>query len=257
MKTIDKEIVKARFGKNFHTYQNEASVQKNVAKRLADTLHHFQTEPMTRALEIGCGTGFLTENMWFSYDIGTYYLNDLVNPMSGEILKMAVDQAFYNYSFLPGDAELIQYPQHLDTIVSSSTVQWFGSLEKFSKKAAQALKTDGILAFSTFGTQNFREIKTTLGVGLDYSSPEELSSIFSEKFDLLHQDQWRQTLWLDSPWQVLRHIKTTGVNGCGKDFLGKEKLKKFEESYYANFSNSEGKVSLTYQPIICVMKARR
>lgn len=63
-------------------------------------------------------------------------------------------------SFLPCDAETLDFPQGTDLITSCSTLQWFADTERFFARCHHFLSDGGILAFSTFGKKNMREIHT-------------------------------------------------------------------------------------------------
>ena len=77
-------------------------------------------------------------------------------------------------SFLPCDAETLDFPQGTDLITSCSTLQWFADTERFFTRCHHFLSDGGILAFSTFGKRNMQEIHTLTGHGLEYFSLEEL-----------------------------------------------------------------------------------
>ena len=66
-------------------------------------------------------------------------------------------------SFLPCDAETLDFPQGTDLITSCSTLQWFADTERFFTRCHHFLSDGGILAFSTFGKRNMQEIHTLTG----------------------------------------------------------------------------------------------
>ena len=73
---MNKELIKLRFQKNLNTYSQNAYIQLKMAKRL---LSFLPEKEYKRILEIGCGSGLLTQlaNEKLSFD--KYIANDIVD----------------------------------------------------------------------------------------------------------------------------------------------------------------------------------
>lgn len=256
MYITDKKIVRRRFGKSVETYNRHATVQQQIATKLAALLMNFNKKHFERALEIGCGTGLLTQKILSNYSVGEYMLNDLVDSAFKEVQQVTTGLNSGKFKFISGDAETTDFPGNIDAIFSSSSFQWFNNLESFISRMHGLLNSDGIIAFSTFGEDNFMEIKTILNVGLNYKTLAELISFLSPNFDIIHAEEWRQQEQFQCPNTVLKHMKLTGVNGLKKSFFGKEKLLTFNEKYCQLFSNKDKSVNLTYHPIIIIARKK-
>ena len=159
-------------------------------------------------------------------------------------------------SFLPGDAEALDFPRETDLITSCSTLQWFNDPGAFLTRCHQALVADGLLAFSTFGTTNMHEIRQLTGHGLDYLSVEELQALLSPHFDILHAEEEVVTLPFPTPQAVLKHLKQTGVTGTEKRIWTRSRLQSFCKEYTTRFSDAAGNVSLTYHPIYIIARKK-
>lgn len=251
----DKSIIEKCFTKGSETYNNEALIQKKIAAKLAHLLLNLGFEKFEQVLEIGCGTGFLTKQIINNFSFQEYYLNDLVNKTVNEIITPS-PIAIKNLKFIKGDAETISFPENMDAIVSTSTFQWFNFLEEFISKMQKLLKKKGVFAFSTFGPNNYKEIKSTLNIGLSYKSKEEIERILNANFEIIHSEEWTEQKHFNSPTEVLKHMKLTGVNGVKTSYIGKERLTKFHNDYVRLFSNTLNQVSLTYNPIIIIAKQK-
>lgn len=253
--TVDKETVKKRFGKGIATYEKHAVVQKRICKKLTDCLKETAIASCKNFLEVGCGSGLLTNEILKSIHPEKFYVNDIVPETKVEIETVFKKHYFSQWTFLEGDAEKIDFPDNLDLVLSTSTLQWFNSLSSFFHKVHGSLKSNGIFAFSTFGPENFKEIRTTLNIGLHYHHKNNLLLMLVESFDILHIHEYDDILCFQDPFEVLKHIKYIGANGINVPSLSRKDLRHFEKEYYKrNCFYEKGHVTLTYQPIIVIAK---
>ena len=129
-------------------------------------------------VELGCGTGSYSRMLLNTLQPETLLLNDLCRDMEECVRELCTTRT-PRVSFLPGDAEALDFPRETDLITSCSTLQWFNDPGAFLTRCHQAPVADGLLAFSTFGTTNMHEIRQLTGHGLDYLSVEELQALLS------------------------------------------------------------------------------
>jgi len=251
---VDKEIVRKRFGKSWQNYNQHASVQRDVCQQLTDSLATNERTNFGSLLEVGCGSGLLTREILKKIRTQRYYANDLVDEQENGIAQVFRQCGFENWSFLEGDAEAIEFPQQLDAVISTSTVQWFDNLPAFIRKVHHVLKADGIFAFSTFGPENFHEIRSTCQQGLLYYSAYELQEMIADYFTVECLQDEKVQLHFNSPVEVLRHIKNTGVNAVSRTSCwNRLKLQEFEMNYPRSEKND---FTLTYHPIILLAKKK-
>jgi len=252
----DKEIVKKRFGNKLSTYHHEAQVQKQIAFKLASLFFETHDDSINRVLEIGCGTGFLTKQILTKGSINELFLNDIADSAFEETQKVLTKLNFKNYQFLTGDAEHIAFPTNIDVVFSSSCFHWFNDLQCFFRNMHEILNSNGYFVFSSYGEENFKEIKETLNIGLTYSSLQEQIDLLSPDFEIIHGEEWTEVIPFANPKEVLKHIKQTGVNALQKGFFGKERLQTFNDKYLSHFSNVDGSVNLTYHPLIIIARKK-
>ncbi len=149
---IDKELVAKRFSYSRSTYDREASVQRQVAEKmmrlLTDALlsagiprpqlpTHFR-----HIVELGCGTGSYSRMLLNTLQPETLLLNDLCRDMEECVRELCTTRT-PRVSFLPGDAEALDFPRETDLITSCSTLQWFNDPGAFLTRCHQALVADG------------------------------------------------------------------------------------------------------------------
>ena len=247
---IDKQILRTRFEANYNTYDLFATVQESICLQLNSKLEKLQLAP-EKILEVGAGTGLLTKRLKQLYPTAKMVINDL-SPMTEEFIsKYATGTEIFNI----GDAEQIDLGSGYDLVASSSAVQWFVDLKAFFQKTKAAMRSGGVLALSTFGNNNFTEIKQLTGSGLDYVPFTELKELIkSLGFEIIDSVEYCHTMYFDSPLEVLKHIKATGVNSLHRQVWTPGRLRRFVDDYKQIFSDENDSVKLTYHPIILICK---
>jgi len=235
---MNKELIKKRFQKNIETYAENAKVQKQMAEKL---LTYLEEEEYSQVLEIGCGVGILTEKLCSKIKYDSYTANDIVPDCEQYLNKISE-----NINFVCEDIEeyILNYSNQFDLIISNASFQWVEDFEKFIHKLLKKLKPNGILIFSTFGKENFREIRMISDKTITYYSKSELENILNSYS--CKTDEEIYVLSFKTPREVLKHIKLTGVNSIENTHWTKSDLTKFENAYN-NFCSQ--KPTLTYNPI--------
>lgn len=244
----NKILIEQRFTKALHTYKKNASMQIYMANELLTLIKKISNkEEFKDIFEFGCGCGLLTNEFLKKYDFTSYLANDIVEKCSDYMLQMSK-----KIDFICGDIEKINIDKKFDLIISNATFQWLNNPNETIKTLISHLKPAGILAFTTFGINNFKELKQ-LGYGLDYMDIKSLKSLFGNNQDNLFIKEEIKTLKFNTPYEVLKHIKLSGVNAIKKSSFTKSKLNKLIDDYYKYFKiNSENLVSLTYHPIYII-----
>lgn len=245
---MDKALLKERFRKAASSYETEAVTQRDIAARLwSMTQTVIDPAGCAEILEIGCGTGFLTRN--YIHNTGKQVtLNDIydISDSFTDIPKAR---------FLIGDAEQTEWNNSFDLILSASSIQWFSNLDTFFAKCDESLNPDGIIALSTFGPQNFIEIREAGGKSLNYMSIEELTEKFSAHFDILAVKEETITLRFPDVRNILRHIKNTGVMGGLGNGASLRELIAFESRFRTLWMH-HGYAPLTYHPVYLIGKKK-
>lgn len=245
---IDKNLIGRRFTENVKGYEIEAEIQRKVAIKLHQMWVAHQAPADKCILEIGIGTGFLTR----------LYVNEQIssNSVAVDLADSAtLQKALYKSGVdFPGNiitADAEQFikncePESFDTIVSSSTIQWFCRLEDFFQNVKKALKPGGLGVFSTFENGTFQEIKNITGRSLNYPTIDKIKTILPRGFEIVETLSEEHVMKFDNGTQLMRHIQSTGVNSLGSPMSYGETLRLLK--------SLDKHPQLTYRPIYIILK---
>ena len=239
---MKKELVKQQFSKNLTNYEENAVVQMIMAEKLVNLL---PKKEYKNILEIGCGTGFLTKLLNKNIKFETYTTIDIVGECKDYIQSINP-----NINFIKGDIEKTELTKKYDLIISNAVFQWITNFEKFINTLNANLNDNGILAFTTFGKENFVEIRKVGKVSLDYLSKEEIKELLSN-YNIEHIEEETIIKNFENIKNMLMHMKKTGVNSLSEKTWSIKEINAFIKHYKELYNDN---VSLTYNPIYVIAK---
>ncbi len=188
-----KNNVIRNFDKNSITYDQNCEVQKAIAQSLAADLP--DNKNISDILEIGCGTGNLTQYLLCLYKNKNLCITDISPAMIDMAKEKLPDK---NIKWAVFDGENPDISQKYDLIVSNMAFQWFEDMDSTIINLSKSLNDGGSLFYSVPSKESFKEWKTTLeslnlpsGI-LDFTAPpsiyrqEEMQVNYINAFDFLH-----------------------------------------------------------------------
>ncbi len=239
---IDKRLVGEKFRKSASRYDDNAPVQRVIARHLHDMWLANTAEAPSSILEIGYGTGFLTTLYTSSWPDADLSLWDLA--------PQPVEGVPANTTITAGDGEKLIAGIPADTfdvIATASCVQWFQSIPKFLRRAARAVKPGGLIVVSTFGPGNIAEVAEVTHFPLRYYSADELRAMTPEGCDVIALEENEIKLNFPSPRHVMSHLRNTGVNALRHAAMT---VTDFTRLYPVTPAGAP----LTYRPIYFIIK---
>lgn len=240
----DKDLIKKRFEKSLSTYTQNAIVQRHMAAELLANLIKYRNKNFNSMLEIGCGTGVLTKKIINKLSYEELFINDMIEQPINEISTFSD-----KIKKLPGDCENIPFPNNLDLVISNATFQWVEDLNSLLNKIHSSLKSDGILAFTTFGRTNLYQIKILTGKSLNYWNKQTIEDILGKNFRIIYSHEETINIEFNSVYDILTHLKLSGVNSLEETKWTKNDLKIFGGKYNKFFKMHNNELILTYQPL--------
>ncbi|MDO5680744.1 MAG: malonyl-ACP O-methyltransferase BioC [Pelistega sp.] len=246
---IDKHRLATHFNQALSTYDLQALAQQAINQHLINLLLKYLPEgKLGKVLEIGCGTGDLSQHLLRHYAAQHWLFNDLNQGCAAFIDDLFKQYQRGPYEFMAGDAEQLDLSGTYDLIASASTVQWFSNLPRFISNVAGSLPSGAWFLCSSFAPDNLPEIKTLSGKGLRYADQDQWLDLLAPYFDVHVFEQDEIVLWFDDAFAVLKHLKQTGVTATTQGVWSRARLAEFAQEYQRLFANEKGQVSLSYRP---------
>ena len=247
---LRKNRIENNFSRASKTYNIATPTQKVCAEKLFELI---SKKEFTHVLEIGAGTGYLTNLIVKNFNSAEFLINDLSQSMLDEIKVTGA-----NISKFTADAEDLPFTENgmFDLITSSSVFQWFEEYESTFTKYNELLTDDGELVFSMYGENTLQELKEVFKKFLPEHNPnlkiktfEEIKSYLeAANFDIEIAQEQEFTKQFLSLTEILQHQKLSGavnVNPDSKNHISKKTWMQIIDDYKKTFTKNDG-VFATY-----------
>lgn len=181
----NKRAIRRNFARRVATYDAHAQAQRFMADELVQQCGAAVSQART-ILEIGCGTGYLTEQL--------RRLNPGAWLVAVDLDVALIQAARAKLNRNPGAVWLVADGETLargrfDLIISNSTFQWFSEPAKTLKGYAERLTPGGCLAFAAMGPGTFQELAASLKDAARQLKQQRIPDIAAERF--LTEADWR------------------------------------------------------------------
>ncbi len=237
--------IRKNFSKAAINYDNLAVLQQTIGSRF---LFQLKDEIPQRTLDIGMGTGWLTQRLCEQFKdsriVGIDFSDGMIARARNKKERFRILQA--------EAANLPFVSESFDLIVSNLMYQWVEDLKKSFGEARRTLKEHGSFYLSTFGPQTLHELfasieKSSNGRQLKLSnavlpSKEKITdALLHNGFRDFHVTSEIFKVYFSNVTSLLRWLKNIGANTTQKNvFLGKEMLLKADDFYHKSFLDEKG-----------------
>lgn len=252
---MNKKRIAQSFDKASNTYEKDAPVQKWTASFLAEVIKELGLCKPKDCLEIGCGTGFLTQQMVALFADSNWLVSDLSAAMLESCRKRIGQVVTYQVM----DGEQPDLDKQFDLIVSSLAFQWFQDLEGALNRLSKLLKPGGHLVFSTLGQDTFQQWRDNLHhlgmmVGLhDYPTLEEMQKIHIQGCHVSFERQKRLQPY-KSGLDFLRALRAIGAQAPQP---GYEPLRPGQMRQVIKALEKTGSCAMTYDILVAKIVKER
>jgi len=170
---LDKQRVQASFANASESYDGMAVLQRKVGLELISYVP--SNKQATKALDLGCGTGFFTQLIAEKRTHANIFALDMAFPM----LKKTKQRAFCGkMPLICADAEKLPLKSNCMTLVGSNlALQWCHNLDQLFSGVYRVLQDEGQFVFSTFGAGALKELKAAWAEVDKYSHVNEFCSL--------------------------------------------------------------------------------
>lgn len=163
-----KARITTSFGAVSEDYHTAAGLQRLVAGRLAGRIAGVAES--SSVLEVGCGTGFLTQALRRDINAASWVVSDIAEPMVASCRRQLGNPI--DALFLAMDAERPALSGNFDLICSNLVFQWIENLGDCLGGLAAMLAPGGSLAFSTLAAGTLKEWRRAhVELGLTPATP--------------------------------------------------------------------------------------
>jgi malonyl-CoA O-methyltransferase len=234
---ISSDKVERNFSKAALSYERAALVQRLAAAELLEFFygnipHGFVP---SRILELGCGTGFITDQILSAYPNAEFLAADI----SDDMLRICRNKIFLKNS--PPKNSRIEFEildfntdfnfGEFDLIISGLSFQWADDIQALIGRTYSNLVDGGLLCFSTLGKGSFRELRKKFSsAGEKYPIPEypDICEFrrFAAKFSSFISEEKPRAVRHLSLVDFLRSLKNTGAVNPAVDMIRLSKLRK-------------------------------
>ena len=259
---LDRPGIRSSFDRASAGYEAAAQLQRGVADELMDRLQTFKFEPRV-VLDLGAGTGRATRELKRRYPRALVVALDMSPGMLREARRH--QRLFRHFQRVCGDAMRLPFADaSVDVVFSSLMLQWCDPLDAAFLEIRRVLKPDGFFAFSTFGPDTLKELRTAWREADGYT--DSAGHIHVNHFTDMHDvgealvrtgltepvlDVDRLQLTYPDTLALMHDLKSIGAHnvtaGRPRGLTGKARLKRMQAAYEA--FRREGRLPASYEVI--------
>lgn len=251
---LEKAGVRAAFDRAGATYEAAAVLQSRVAEELLGRLAPFDFHPRV-ILDLGAGTGRITAELKRRYRRARVIALDLAPGMLRQAARH--QRLFRRFERVCADAARLPLgPASVDIVFSSLMLQWCEPLDEVFAEVRRVLTPQGFFAFSTFGPDTLKELRSAWAEADAYSHVNR----FLDAHDIGHAlmrsglqepvlDVDRIQLTYGDGMALMRDLKSLGARnstaGRPRSLIGRGRLQRVLCAYDA--FRKDGRLPATYE----------
>jgi len=205
--------IKYHFNRAAHSYDEHSQLQKSTGKKLINLCKNFSPS-VAGILDLGCGTGFTTEQIAKSYIYQKFHAIDIANLL---LMKAKKRLRPYKISIYEKDFDTFHNSnENFDLIFSNMALQWSTNLQNTLYSLYDLLSVNGCLAFSIPLKGSLSELQSDYSINAFFDSSFITDILIKHNFQILYHNQDRLTYPFSSTREALISLKKVGANHVKK-----------------------------------------
>ncbi len=253
---LDKAGVRAAFDRASATYDAAAVLQARVGEELLSRLEPFQLRPRV-VLDLGAGTGRVSAELKRRYRRSLIVALDLAPGMLREATRR--QRPFRRFERVCADAICLPLESaSIDIVFSNLMLQWCDPLDGALAEVRRVLKPGGFFAFSTFGPDTLKELRSAWAEADTCSHVNRFLDVHDVGDALARAGLQEPVLDVDRPQltyddgiSLMRDLKALGARnataGRPRSLLGRDRLRRVLDAY--EHFRQNGRLPATYEVI--------
>lgn len=253
----DKKVAHS-FGKSVKQYHEQAEVQKEIAQRLIASLEPWRDIiPPGPILEIGCGTGFVTEGIIELYPKREKIITDLSPQMVAWCKDRFNTAGSISFSELDAEEINVDNPEYAMSVCGFAA-QWFKDPALTLGKIMEATLPGGLLLASFPGNESFPEWKQCCEeLGIPFTGnelPDTEEMVIKMSAGPVQVDYYEDTITqkFSSALDFFRHLKTIGAGTHQKGRALKPREMRLLIEHWD--SKNKGDITVSYHVVFLAVK---
>jgi malonyl-CoA O-methyltransferase len=239
---IDKQRARRSFERAADNYDQVAVLQREIGRRMLERLELVRLQPRT-LLDLGCGTGFTTEDLLRRYPKAAVIALDFALNMLQHARRRG--RWLRRPRCLCADAERLPLADgSLDLVYSNATLQWCNDLAGTFRELLRVLRPGGLLMFTTFGPDTLKELREAWSRADHYSHVSGFEDMHDLGDELVRarfadpvMDVERITVTYAEVQDLMRDLKVLGAHNATlqrpRGMTGRSRLAAMIKSYEA------------------------
>lgn len=271
---VNRQHLRQHFSKAAARYDEAAVLQKLSAQNLDERLDLMAME-VKQALDVGAGTGFLTEKLLARYPHAQISALDLSDSMLQQAKQRLMRPIFNGLppswsarlGWLACPVNLIQADAYAlpvadasqDLVVTNFMLQWCDDLDAVLAEFRRVLRPEGLLMLTSLGPDTLKELRQAW-VSVEGEAGHQRMNHFIDMHDLGDaliragfgqpvMDVEHYTLTYDEPIGVMRDLKAIGATNAqgerAQGLTGKTRFKAMLDAY--ELARKQGKIPASYE----------
>lgn len=253
---LDRPGMRASFDRASASYEAAAVLQARVADELLSRLDPFKFAPEV-VLDLGAGTGRMTSALKQRYRRALVVALDLAPGMLREARRH--QHLFRRFERVCGDAMRLPLADaSVDVVVSSLMLQWCDPPDRVFAEVRRVLKPGGFFAFSTFGPDTLKELRSAWAEADGYNHVNHFIDMHDVGDALVRAgltepvlDVDRMQLTYPDALALMRDLKAIGAHnvtaGRPRALVGRSRLRQMQSAYEA--FRRDGRLPASYEVV--------